>query len=141
VGVGSGAERASAGTGVVRVVAEAFGVVCSSSEAERRLVSGSGGVCWITGGGGMEIWDASAFPCAPLAAWLGSSLATASASASASGGGSADLVSGGAGSIVGGDGAPKRDENQAGLRMQNRTTDARMREMPNNAMSGAIGKC
>jgi hypothetical protein len=137
VGVGSGAERANAGTGVVRVVAEAFGVVCSSSEAERRLVSGSGGVCWITGGGGMKVWAATAFPFAPLAAWLDSSLA----SASASGGGSADLVSGGAGSIVGGDGAPKRDENHAGLRMQNRTTDARIREMPNNAMSGAIGKC
>lgn len=58
-GVGSGAERANAGTGLVTVTAEALGVACPSSadsELDRpRLVSGSGAVCWITGGGGIGL--------------------------------------------------------------------------------------
>jgi hypothetical protein len=58
-GDGSGAERANAGTGLVRFEAEALGVDCPSSvdsELDRpRLASGSGAVCWITGGGGIGV--------------------------------------------------------------------------------------
>jgi hypothetical protein len=141
---------------VVRTAAEALGVVWLSSQAESALggpsaAEGSDVASWITGGGGIGIWAAgcrlagaaSPFACLESSFLGGPSLVMVSAveGRSCAGFGSVPGLSSGGAPIGGRGGPPKMAGNQAGLRMQNRTKDAMIREKPSNAMSGAIGGC
>ena len=154
--VGSG-EREKAGMeGVLGSDGEALGVVWPSSSSavvgRLRMMAGSavaGCCCWITGGGGVGDW-ATACCCLtlPFEPWreTAGSDGPFAGSGSGSGSGSTNVISsssfssgGGGGPMGRRTGPPKMDGNQAGRRMQNRTSDATMSEKPSNAMSGAIG--